>query len=130
MTPAVLVAYCKMLKEKAPHTIRTRKDYDERCGEILNLMIANRTKAKSEYLDLLVTLVEGYEREHIKLPQVTPLMVSHELMEARAMKQSELTRIVGSSGTASEIFNGKRGISAVFAKTLASHFNVDFSLFL
>jgi len=51
-------------------------------------------------------------------------------MNAHKMKQADLGTLVGSSGTASEIYNGKREISKALAKSLGQHFNVDYRLFL
>lgn len=130
MTHAVCEAYGAILKEKVPHAIRTRRDYARYRAEVHSLMIAARNEAQSQYLDLLVTLIQAYERAYVKVPKATPLQVLHELMEARGMKQTDLVKFTGSSGTASEIYHGKRGISANLAKKLAQHFNVSVAVFL
>jgi HTH-type transcriptional regulator/antitoxin HigA len=46
------------------------------------------------------------------------------------LKQSDLLHIFGSSGIASEVFNGKRAISKAQAKKLAEHFKVSVELFI
>ena|SRR5579872_3352775 len=131
MTHAVCVAYGSLLKEKVPHPIRTRRDYDASREEIRALMLEERlAPEKAEYLELLVILVEAYERDHVKLPKGTPQDILRELMNARGMKRSDLARLVGSSGTASEIYNGKREISKGLARKLGEHFNVSYVLFL
>jgi HTH-type transcriptional regulator/antitoxin HigA len=130
MMHAVREAYGTLLKKKVPHTIRTRKNYEAYLAEVRNLMTTDRTRAETEYLNLLVTLVEAYERANIKAPAASPLDVLHELMEARGVAQVDFAKLVGSSGTASEIYNGKRAISVALAKKLANHFGVSFALFL
>jgi HTH-type transcriptional regulator/antitoxin HigA len=131
MTRTVCVAYGTLLKEKVPHPIHTRKDYDLSRKEIRALMLEEKlAPEKTEYLELLVTLVEAYERERVKVPKGSPHDILRELMDARDMKQADLARLVGSSGTASEIFNGKREISKALAKKLGEHFSVPHSLFL
>jgi len=131
MTNAVCAAYGSLLKEKVPHPIRTRQEYDTSREEIRTLMVEEHlAPEKAEYLELLVTLVEAYEREHIKVPKGEPQDILHELMSARDMKQADLARLVGSSGTASEIYNGKREISKALAKKLGEYFNVAYALFL
>jgi HTH-type transcriptional regulator/antitoxin HigA len=122
--------YGTLLKKKLPHVIRTRKDYETYLADVRRLMTANRTKAETQYLNLLVTLIQAYERENVEIPAASPLDVLHELMEARGMAQADLARLVGSSGTASEIYNGKRAISVALAKKLGGHFGVSFALFL
>jgi HTH-type transcriptional regulator / antitoxin HigA len=131
MTRAVCVAYGAFLKEKVPRPIRTRKEYDANRQEIRDLMLETQLPPeRAEYLELLVTLVEAYEREHVKLPEGSPQDILHELMDARDMKQVDLAKLVGSSGTASEIFNGKREISKALAKKLGEYFSVPHALFL
>jgi len=131
MTQAEYVAYGELLKEKTPHAIRSHSEYDAARGEIRVLMLAaRRAPEETEYLDLLVTLVEAYEREHVNIPKGSPQVILHELMAARKMKQTDLAAFTGSSGTASEVFNAKREISKSLAKKLGEHFNVPYTLFL
>jgi HTH-type transcriptional regulator / antitoxin HigA len=85
---------------------------------------------ETEYLDLLATLVEAYEREQVKISKGSLLDVLHELMDARDMKQADFAKLVGSSGTASEIYHGKCEISKALAKKLGEHFSVEYTLFL
>ena len=56
-------------------------------------------------------------------------MLRH-LMDARGLKQSDLTEVFGSKGVASEVLNGKRGISKAQAKRLAEFFGVSAELFI
>ena len=51
-------------------------------------------------------------------------------MAARDLKQSDLLPIFKSKGIASEVINGKRGISKAQAKALAEYFNVSVEVFL
>lgn len=51
-------------------------------------------------------------------------------MIAVYVKQSDLAPIFGSKGVASEVINGKCGISKAQAKALARFFNVSTDVFL
>jgi HTH-type transcriptional regulator/antitoxin HigA len=96
MTHAVCLAYGTLLKEKVPHILRTRKDYEASRKEIRVLMLEEKlAPEKAEYLRLLVTLVEAYEREHVKVPKGSPHDILRELMDARDMKQADLAKLVG-----------------------------------
>ena len=46
------------------------------------------------------------------------------------MKQSQLWEVFGSKGIASEVLNGKRGISKMHARALANYFHVSADLFV
>ena len=131
MTNAACEAYGDLLKERIPHAIRTRKEYDAVRKEVRSLMVAEElAPEEAEYLDLISTLLEAYEGEHVKVSKKSSLDILHELMDAREMKQSDLAKLVGSSGTASEVYHGKREISKALAKKLGAHFKVEYTLFL
>ena len=51
-------------------------------------------------------------------------------MEARHVKPNELWPVFGSKGIASEVLNGKRGISKTHARALANYFHVSADLFV
>jgi len=59
----------------------------------------------------LSTLVEKYEDEHYPIEPSPPHMILQHLMEARGLKQKDITHLFGSSGRASEAINGLRPIS-------------------
>jgi HTH-type transcriptional regulator/antitoxin HigA len=122
--------YSALLKTRVPRPIRSGKDYEARLAEVSELMAVDRGPAESEYLALLGVLVAAYETEHVKLPKATPLQILHELMNARGMRQADLAKLIGSSGTASEIYTGKRRISIGVARKLAQHFSVSAGLFV
>ncbi|HXM17856.1 MAG TPA: helix-turn-helix domain-containing protein [Candidatus Tumulicola sp.] len=139
MTTAVREKYRTILTERLPHVIRTRKEYDERRAELSAFMLEENELEESgrhldeacgDYLDLLVALIADYDRRHVRISKATPIEVLHELMEAREMKQADLARFTSSSGTASEIYHGKRPISVSLARKLAQHFNVSVAVFI
>ncbi|MEO0854050.1 MAG: transcriptional regulator, partial [Cyanobacteria bacterium J06648_11] len=80
--------------------------------------------------DLLVLLVETYEREREVLPESDPLSMLQFLMAQRGLAQADLVGVIGSSGVVSEVVNGKREISKGQAKALGEFFSVDYHLFL
>lgn len=52
------------------------------------------------------------------------------LMEQRGLRQRDVAPLLGSSGVASEVINGKRAISKKQAKALAEFFHVSPELFI
>ena len=83
-----------------------------------------------ELMDLLVTLIERFEGERYSLKCGLPLEVLRELMEARGTKLAGLATLIGSKGVASEILNGKRGLSKTNIRRLAEYFHVSPEVFL
>jgi HTH-type transcriptional regulator / antitoxin HigA len=124
--------YIKLLAETFPRVIDSDQEYKRLLNEVEKLMDLgeNLTKEQVEVLQLLVTVIEQYEKKHYQLKAATPHDVLHELILARDLKQKDLVEIFGSKGITSEVINGKRGISKSQAKALGTFFHVSAALFL
>ena len=85
---------------------------------------------EEKLLKLLVRLIEDFAERFYRPTEATPLEVLQHLMEARGVKQSQLWEVFGSKGIASEVLNGKRGISKTHARALANYFHVPAELFI
>ena len=90
----------------------------------------NLSAEEEKLLKLLVRLIEDFEQRYYQPSNAEPLEVLHHLMEARGIKQSQLWELFGSKGIASEVLNGKRGISKTHARALANYFHVPVDLFI
>jgi len=90
----------------------------------------NLSVEEEKLLKLLVRLIEDFEQRFYQPPEAEPLEILHHLMEARGIKQSQLWEVFGSKGIASEVLNGKRGISKTHARALADYFHVPADLFV
>lgn len=89
-----------------------------------------RTPEEDALLDLLAHLIQQFEREFYQIGGAAPHEILKELMAARGLKQSDLLHIFKSKGVASEVINGKRGVSKAQAKALADFFHVSAELFI
>ncbi len=85
---------------------------------------------EEKLLKLLAKLVEDFEERYYHPLDATPLEVLQHLMESRDVKQTHLWEAFGSKGIASEVLNGKRGISKTHARALADYFHVPADLFI
>ncbi|MEO0644978.1 MAG: transcriptional regulator [Cyanobacteria bacterium J06650_10] len=127
-------SYGQLLQRVEPRKITTEQEYKKFLSLLEDLLGRDETETLSEQesllTDLLVVLVQDYEREHTSLPDASPLDVLHYLMEANDLKQSNLVGVIGSSGIVSEVINGKREISKSQARSLGELFNISYKLFL
>lgn len=132
MTAIAEREYVELLRQNPPRVIRSDEEFDKFDAVIRSLPSSSESldEASAEYVTLVTVLMERYEAENHVLPQPTPLDTLHELMLANDMTQADLARLVGSRGTASEIFRGGRSISKNLAKKLAERFNVSPALFI
>ena len=126
------VRYRRLVSRAMPVLIETEEENARILAIVERLMKKGEslTAEEERLLKLLVKLVEDFEQRFYKLSKATPLEVLHHLMEDRGVKQSHLWEIFGSKGVASEVLNGKRGISKTHARALANYFHVPADLFV
>lgn len=115
-----------------PVVIETEEENARIMGIVERLMHKGEKLSAEEekLLKLLARLVEDFEERFYKPSEATPLEVLHHLMDVRGVKQSQLWEVFGSKGIASEVLNGKRGISKTHARALANYFHVPADLFV
>jgi HTH-type transcriptional regulator / antitoxin HigA len=80
----------------------------------------------------LSRFIEDYERDQkqFQMKRLRPLELLKHLREENEMSTTDLGYVLGSRGLASEVLNGKRGLSKMLIARLAARFGVDPGLFL
>lgn len=126
------VRYRRLLSRTMPVVIETEEENARMLATVEKLMQKGEKLSAEEekLLKLLARLIEDFEERFYRPSEATPLEVLTHLMEARGVKQSQLWEVFGSKGIASEVLNGKRGISKTHARALANYFNVPAELFI
>ena len=126
------VRYRRLLSRTMPVVIETEEENARMLAIVEKLMKKGEDLSIEEekLLKLLARLIEDFEQRFYQPPEAEPLDVLHHLMEARDIKQSQLWDVFGSKGIASEVLNGKRGISKTQARSLANYFHVPADLFV
>lgn len=112
-------------------SIRTEADYNKAI-EVLNHLLDEVGDDESHplfnFLEVLGTLIESYEEDHVKIPDVPGREVLKYLMEEHGVTQADLPE-VGSQGVVSEILRGKRELNTRQIKTLSKRFGVSPAVF-
>jgi hypothetical protein len=70
--------------------IKSKRDYEAALHAIESLMRAKRNTAEGDRLEVLVTLVEAYERRHFPLDLPDPVEAIKFMMEQRNLKARDL----------------------------------------
>ena len=85
--------------------IKTDTDYRAALREIDRLWLSPEDTPEGDLLDVLITLVEVYERQHFPMPELDPVetIVGH--MDLNGFTQDDLAKLLGSRSRASEIIN-------------------------
>ena len=91
--------------------IKTEADYRATLKEIETLMMANSDTPEGEKLDVLVTLVESYERKHYPLDLPDPVEAIKFEMEQKGLTVKDLEPMIGKSNRVYEILNRKRSLT-------------------
>lgn len=91
--------------------IKTEEDYRATLREIESLMTAEPGTPEGEKLDVLVTLVEAYERKHFPMDLPDPVEAIRFAMDQRGLTVKDLEPMVGRSNRVYEILNHKRPLT-------------------
>jgi HTH-type transcriptional regulator/antitoxin HigA len=112
--------------------IHDEKSYD-RMAALMNSLLDvagdDEDHPLSGLLDLVGDMVSKYEQEQYAIDQAVPKDALRFLMEARGLKQEDLSSIVPQSNL-SAILVGKRKISATLAGKLGKFFGISPAVFV
>ncbi|MCC7351061.1 MAG: hypothetical protein IT446_10865 [Phycisphaerales bacterium] len=128
--------YLELVRRFPLRPIRGRDEYESAAAILTHLIgraDAGLTDGENDYADVLGRLVQEYDQQHSRFlneDNVTPLEALKYLMEEHGMNTVALGKLVGGTGQASLILNGKRELSKANIRTLAKHFNVSPALFI
>ncbi|HQT43945.1 MAG: transcriptional regulator, partial [Halothiobacillus sp. 20-53-49] len=75
--------------------IKTEADYEATLREIEGLMLAAAGSPEGDRLDVLVTLVEAYERNHYPMDFPDPVEAIKFRMEQQGLTVEDLVPIIG-----------------------------------
>jgi len=104
--------------------IRTKADYRRTLQEIETLMDAASNTAKGERLDVLVVLVEAYERKHYPLDLPDPVEAIKFRMEQMGLSPKDLEPMIGRRNRVYEVLNRKRPLTMKMAWRLHSELGI------
>ena len=91
--------------------IRTRRDYRNALKRIEGLMRAKRSTPEGDRLDVLVTLVEAWERQHYPLGFPDPIEAIKYHMDQKGLQPRDLIPFIGSRNRVHEVLNRRRSLT-------------------
>jgi len=98
--------------------IRTKTDYRAALKKIEALMSARAGSPEGERLDVMVTLIEAYERKHYPLDLPDPVEAIKFRMEQMALAPKDLVPMIGQINRVYEILNRKRPLTLQMIRRL------------
>jgi HTH-type transcriptional regulator/antitoxin HigA len=88
--------------------IKTDADYRAALTDIETLMTVEAGTPEGERLDIMVTLVEPYERRHFPLERPDPVEAIRFQMDQMGLTAKDLEPLIGCSNRVYEVLNCKR----------------------
>ena len=99
--------------------IKTEADYDEALNIVASLMESpSLSEEKSDYLDILVTLIEAYETVKHPIPAPDPICYLEFIMEQQNLSRKDLEPFIGRRGRVAEILNRVRPLTIAMIRKL------------
>ena len=104
--------------------IKTKADYRAALKEVEALMAAEADTPGGERLDVLVTLVEAYERKHYRLDLPDPVEAIKFRMEQKGMTPKDLVPMIGRINRVYEVLSRKRPLTLAMIRRLHSRLGI------
>ena len=104
--------------------IRTKTDYRAALKEIETLMSARAGSRDGERLDVMVTLIEAFEKKHYPLDLPDPVEAIKFRMEQMALAPKDLVPMIGQINRVYEILNRKRPLTLQMIRRLHRKLNI------
>lgn len=98
-----------MTRELKP--IRTKADYKAALAEIEALWGAKSGTPRGDRLDVLATLIDAYEAEHLPIDPPDPIDAIKFRMEQQGLTRRDLEELIGTRTRIAEVLNRKRALS-------------------
>lgn len=110
--------------------IHNDADYALALQEIDRLWDAADGTPEADTLEILVTLVEAYEKGRYELPPPDPIAAIEYFLESRGWTRKELEPYIGSRGRVSEIMGRKRPLTITMIRNLARATGIPASILI
>jgi len=104
--------------------IKTESDYEATLKEIEGLMSAEAGSPEGDRLDILVTLVESYERRHYPIDFPDPVEAIKFRMEQQGLTVEDLVPVIGRKNRVYEILARKRPLTLRMIEGLHEVFSI------
>ncbi|MEO8007682.1 MAG: transcriptional regulator [Betaproteobacteria bacterium] len=98
--------------------IRTKADHRAALKEVEALMPAGKGTRDGERLDVLVTLIEAYERKHFPMELPDPIAAIRFAMQSKCLSAKDLLPMIGQINRVYEVLNGKRPLTLQMIRRL------------
>ena len=104
--------------------IKSKADYRAALKEIEGLMSANPRTPEGDRLDVLVTLVEAWERKHQPMDPPDPIEAIRFRMEQSGLTPKDLVPMIGRLNRVYEVLSRKRALTLEMIRRLHAELGI------
>ena len=108
--------------------IRNAEEHETALAEIYTLWNAEPGTAEADRLEVLMLLVQDYEKQHYPIDPPDPIDLIHFVMDANGLKQKDMLSYFGTRARASEILNRRRPLTLDMIRKLANGLKIPVEL--
>jgi HTH-type transcriptional regulator / antitoxin HigA len=98
--------------------INNSQEYKKALKRLSSIFDTNPDSPEGMEAELLVTLIEKYEKEHYPIALPEPITAIKESMEMKGLKDKDLIPAIGSKTTVSLVLNRKRALTIDMIRNL------------
>lgn len=98
--------------------ITTEQEYENALNRLSSIFDANPDSPEGMEAELLVTLIEKYEKEYYPIALPEPITAIKEAMDMKGLKDKDLIPAMGSKTTVSLVLNRKRALTIDMIRNL------------
>lgn len=110
--------------------IKTEAEYNDALKRIDELFDAEQGTSEADELELLVALVELYEKERFPIEAPDPVSAIKFRMEQEGLTNEDMVQYLGSKSRVSEIFSHKRSLSISMIRKLMNGLQIPAEVLL
>ncbi|EPR68127.1 helix-turn-helix domain-containing protein [Cyclobacterium qasimii] len=111
-------------------TITTEQEYEIALARLSTIFDSDPDSAEGMEAELLVTLIEKYEKEHYPISLPDPIDAIKETMERKGLKDKDLIPAIGSKTTVSLVLNRKRPLKVEMVRNLSTFLGLSVNLLI
>jgi HTH-type transcriptional regulator/antitoxin HigA len=98
--------------------ITTEQEYEKALNRLSAIFESNPDSPEGMEAELLVTLIEKYEKEQYPIALPEPITAIKEALEMKGLKDKDLIPAIGSKTTVSLVLNRKRALTIDMIRNL------------
>ncbi|WP_026632999.1 helix-turn-helix domain-containing protein [Dyadobacter alkalitolerans] len=104
--------------------LKTTADYKEALDNLGEIWQAKPNTPEGDQLELLLMVIEKYENEHHKMPELDPVEAIKYKMEEDGLSQKDLVKYFGTKSRVSEVLGRKKPLTLKMIKSLYHEFGI------